>query len=94
MLTSRFPLKEKLILRVLPNLIQNTKHMNVLFILAKCIYVLQALICECLWELMMFFVLDINFLDVIWKPKHVTLELFEEIKIGGQTLLKKSSSFL
>jgi hypothetical protein len=39
------------------------------------------------------FALDVNFLDINWKPKHVTIELFEEIKIGGQTSLKNLQSF-
>jgi hypothetical protein len=42
-------------------------------------------ICATSFDLWMFigahnvFVLDINFLDIKWKPKHVTVELFEEI---------------
>lgn len=34
------------------------------------------------------FALDINFLDVNWEHKDITIGLFEEIKIGGQTSLK------
>jgi hypothetical protein len=36
---------------------------------------------------------NINFLDVNWEPKHITIGLFENFKIGVQTSLKKIQFF-
>jgi hypothetical protein len=40
------------------------------------------------------FALVINFLRIDWQPKHITLNFFEPIDTGGQTLVKNITNLL
>jgi len=73
---------------VLPELVEKIKETYVLPLLNDCSYVTASFDLRMSKGAHDVFILVINFLGSNWKPKHVTLGLFEVVKITKQRWLE------
>ncbi len=79
---------------ILLELVEKTKETYVLSLLNDCNYATTRFVLWMSKGARDVFVLVIIFLGSNWKPKHVTLGLFEAIKTTGQTFAKNLIEFL
>jgi hypothetical protein len=89
-----FPSQKVFKEKVLPNLVEKTKFLYVLFALSDCLFATTTFD---LWMLMGahdIFALIVNFNNENWQPKQVTIGFFEATKIIGRAMAMKLQALL